>query len=164
MNATASINSDRQHYQKKYEEWFKHRSRWRKYSLPAAIFFVLLGVLIWFFSPEKIRLLGLVVILSGVYELITSLTAKGRWIKKCLKHMSDKTMEIKFEEESIHTVSEDGTATIKISSLPEVVPATDGFFLVLNRTTSLYVHRQNAVPPEAYESLVGHLVMMAKSK
>ena len=158
MNATAHLTFDRKYYETKYDDWLRHRAKWRKYSLPFSLLLVFVGLVFLYLVREQ-WVFGAFVTTGGIFELITSLTYRQRWIKRCLRaKCTGKAVEVMFNEEHMTSTSANGTSSIKISALDAVVPGSNGLFLIPDHGQSIYIPQSTIDPPDAYQPLLRLLV------
>lgn len=73
------------YYELHYDDWLTHRSRWRKYAVPAACLLLLFGVGLAFTYRQQ-WLVGGVFAMFGAYELLAALTHRWRWINARVKN------------------------------------------------------------------------------
>lgn len=164
MNATARLTFDRQYYEAKYDDWLQHRAKWRKYAVPFACFLVLSGLCLSYFIVDQ-WMFGGFVIVGGIFELVTALTYRYRWINRCLRATcTDKTVEIKFENDLMNSSSRNGTSSIKIAALDSVVPASNGVFLIPDSGSSIYIPQSTVDPPDEYQALVQYLITSLETR
>jgi hypothetical protein len=159
MLATAHIVYDRPYFETLYDDWIQHRSVWRRYAIYASFALLAAGVMMAIASPRH-WLVGAVFAMAGVYETISALTHRRRWIRKrLLLARPDKTVELAFDETSVASASANGKSTMLISRFVGLAPGTNGFFLVLDTGISLYVPRPAVEPADVYDTLVQTLCL-----
>lgn len=161
MNARARLTFDRRYYEAKYDDWLKHRAKWRKHAVPFSCLLILFGLGLCYGYRDQWMFGGFVVV-TGCFELIISLTYKRRWVHRCLQaSCTDKIVEIEFENELMNSTSRNGTSSIKISALDSIAPASNGIFLIQDNQTSIYIPRSSVDPPDAYPRLIQYLTIVA---
>lgn len=157
MIATARITFDRDYFSLQYDEWLKHRSRFKKYEPIYCVGIVVLGLALIVLYFDKWHM-GAVVAAFGAYKLSMSLTSKSRWVNARLRLIpDDKTVQIRFENKSIVSESKNGTADMLLSAFGGFMIASQGFFLIPENGTSIYVPQRTIDPAESYEELVNLL-------
>ena len=115
MLATAHIVYDRQYFEMLYDDWLQHRSVWRRYAIYASLTLLAAGVIMAVASPRQ-WLVGAVFATFGVYETISAVTHRRRWIsERLLLTRADKTVDLTFDETSVTSVSANGKSTMLIS-------------------------------------------------
>lgn len=157
MIATARITFDRDYFSLQYDEWLQHRSRFKKYEPIYCVGIVVLGLALVMLYFDKWHM-GAVVAAFGAYKLSMSLTSKSRWVNARLRLIpDDKTVQIRFENESIVSDSKNGTSEMLLSAFGGFTIASQGFFLIPENGTSIYVPQRTIDPAESYEELVNLL-------
>jgi hypothetical protein len=163
MLATAHILYDRQYFELLYDDWLQHRSVWRRYAIYASFGLLAGGVIMAVMSPRN-WLVGAVFAMLGVYETISALTHRRRWIReRLLLARPDKTVDLTFDETSVESASANGKSTMLISRFVGFAAGTNGFFLIPDTGISLYVPRPAVEPADVYDTLV-HSLCLAVEK
>ncbi|MEI7700721.1 MAG: hypothetical protein WCK86_13060 [Planctomycetia bacterium] len=163
MLATAHIVYDRQYFEMLYDDWLQHRSVWRRYAVYASFALLAAGVMMAVASPRH-WLVGAVFAMFGVYETISALTYRRRWIgERLLLARADKTVDLTFDETSVASASANGKSTMLISGFVGFVAGTKGFFLIPDTGIFLYVPRPAVEPASVYDTLV-HCLCLAVQK
>ncbi|MFO0978388.1 MAG: hypothetical protein U0996_18425 [Planctomycetaceae bacterium] len=159
MLATAHIVYDRQYFEMLYDDWLQHRSVWRRYAIYASLALLAAGVMMGVAFPRH-WLVGAVFAMFGVYETISALTHRRRWIsERLLLARVDKAVDLTFDETSVASASANGTSTMLISRFVGFATGTNGFFLIPDTGISLYVPRPAVEPASVYETLVHSLCL-----
>lgn len=154
MLATAHIVYDRQYFEMLYDDWLQHRSVWRRYAIYASLALLAAGVMMAVAFPRH-WLVGAVFAMFGVYETISALTHRRRWIsERLLLARADKTVDLTFDDTSVASVSANGKSTMLISRFVGFATGTNGFFLIPDTGISLYVPRPAVEPASVYDTLV----------
>ncbi len=163
MLATAQIVYDRQYFEIQYNDWLKHRSVWRRYAIYASLTQLAAGLIMAVTAPRQ-WLVGAVFAAFGVYETVSAVTYRRRWISaRLLLARADKTVDLTFDETSVTSVSVNGNSRMLISGFVGFVAGTNGFFLIEDTGSSLYVPRRAVEPSSIYETLVQSLCLAVKN-
>ena len=154
MIASARLVFDRDYFNAKYDDWLKHRSKLRRYAILLASTLLLFGI-VMAVSFRHHWLVGALFASAGIYELIEAVTHKSRWINARLKTTRpEKALEIQFGEQEMTTTSPNGTSTIKMSAIDEIIPATNGVFLIPESGVSIYIPQSTVDPSDKYIPLI----------
>jgi hypothetical protein len=159
MLATAHVVFDRPYFEMLYDDWLQHRSVWRRYAIYASFVLLSAGVMMAIASPRH-WLVGAVFAMFGVYEMISALTHRRRWIsERLLLARDDKTVDLTFDETTVASVSADGKSTMLVSRFVGFAAGTNGFFLIPDTGISLYVPRTAVEPADVYDELLHRLCL-----
>ena len=154
MIATAHVIFDRSYFELQYDEWLRHRSRFKKYEIWFAVSLFLFG-LVMAVAFQHQWLVGAMFASAGIYELVMSATHKRRWVNTRVSTVrDDKSVDLEFDTDSLTSVSVNGTGTIRLSGFTGFTPASHGFFLIPDTGVSLYVPRATIDPSVSYSALM----------
>ena len=154
MHATAKIIYDRPYFEAFYADWIKYRSKWRRFSFPVALMIVAIGIAALFAWPDKL-LLGVTIVLLGIYCVYDAATYREQWISKQIDALTlEKSVKIEFVGDEISLETTNTSSKFKIDFLSDVIPTPNGVFLVPQTGSSLFVPRITVVPSEAYTEIV----------
>ena len=154
MNATAQLVFDRAYYESNYDAWLRHRAKLRPYATYLSLALFALGVIMALAFPAK-WLVGAIFACIGIYELVESLTHKSRWVNARVKATREnKTVEMQLSETELTTTSSAAHGTIQISAFSDIIPATDGVFLIPDSGASIYIPAATVEPTDAFHPLV----------
>lgn len=154
MIATAHITFDRNYFELQYDEWLRHRSRFKRYEIWFAIALTLFGVIMAIAFKNQ-WLVGAIFAAAGVYEFVMAATHKSRWVNARMATVrGDKTVDLQFDTDSLTSTSVNGSATMRLSGFTGFTPASKGFFLIPDTGVSIYVPRATIEPSDSYFSLV----------
>jgi len=163
MLATAHIVYDRQYFEMLYDDWLQHRSVWRRYAIYASLALLAAGVIMAVASPRQ-WLVGAVFATFGVYETISAVTHRRRWISERLRLTRvDKTVDLTFDETSVTSVSANAKSTMLISRFVGFAAGTNGFFLIPDTGILLYVPRPSVEPSSVYDTLARSLCIAVEN-
>ncbi|MEM7455749.1 MAG: hypothetical protein AAF456_15455, partial [Planctomycetota bacterium] len=154
MNATARLVFDRAYYESNYNAWLRHRARLRPYAVYFSLALLVFGATLALAFPTNL-LVGVALACIGVYELIEALTYKSRWINARVKATrANKTVDMQLSETELTTTSSVAHGTIQIEAFTDIIPATDGVFLILEAGVSIYIPAAAVEPDDAFRPLV----------
>ena len=154
MNATAQLVFDRAYYESNYDAWLRHRAKLRPYAVYFSLALLAFGVIMALAFPAK-WLVGVIFACIGVYELIEALTHKTRWVNARVKATREnKTVEMQLSESELTTTSSVARGTIQICAFSDIIPATDGVFLIPDSGVSIYIPAATVEPTDAFRPLV----------
>lgn len=162
MNATAQLVFDRAYYELHYDDWLSHRSRWRKYAVPAACLLLLFGVGLAFTYRQQ-WLVGGVFAMFGAYELLAALTHRRRWINARVKTIHpNKTSIVELNEHGVTITSVNGSSRLRTTAFEQIIAAKNGVFLVIDTGVSIYIPEITLDPPDAYRPLITSWIAATK--
>lgn len=154
MIATAHIQFDRNYFELHYDDWLRHRSKFRKYEIWFALTLILFGVTLALIFRHQ-WLLGCLFASAGVYEFVMAATHKRRWVKSLVATVrDDKSVDLAFDSEFLTSTSANGTATMRLARFTDFTAASNGFFLIPDTGISIYVPRSTIEPSASYSELV----------
>ena len=154
MNATAHLVFDRAYYESNYDAWLRHRAKLRPYAIYLSMALLAFGVIMALAFPAK-WLVGTIFACTGVYELAEALTHKSRWVNARVKATREnKTVEMQLSESELTTTSSVAHGTIQIEAFSDIIPATDGVFLIPDSGVSIYIPAASVEPTDAFPPLV----------
>ena len=154
MIATAQLTFDRNYFELQYDEWLRHRSRFKKYEIWFALALTLFGLAMAFTFQHQ-WLVGALFASAGICEFVMAATHKRRWVNARTSTVrDDKSVDLEFDTESLTPTSTNGTGTMRFSGFTGFTPASHGFFLVPDTGVSLYVPRATIEPDDSYSALV----------
>ncbi len=154
MNATSHLVFDRAYYEVNYDDWLAHRSKLRRFAIPMASALLLFGIVMAVLYRQQ-WLVGVVFALLGTYELAEAITHKSRWVNARLKTTRpEKSVDIRLSESEMTTTSTNGTSTIKMSAIDEIIAATNGVFLIPETGVSIYIPQATVDPSDMYLPLI----------
>ncbi len=154
MIATAHVNFDRNYFELQYDDWLRHRSKYRKYEIWFALTLTLFGVALGLTFRHQ-WLVGCLFASAGVYEFVMAATHKSRWVKARVSTVrDDKSVDLAFDSKSLTSTSANGTATMLLVGFTGFTAASNGFFLIPDTGVSIYVPRATIDPSESYSVLV----------
>jgi hypothetical protein len=154
MNATAHLVFDRAYYESNYDDWLRHRAKLRPYAIPMSLVLLCLGITMAISFMHQ-WLVGVLFASAGLYELIEALTHKSRWITARVKATRDnKTVEMHLSEHELTTSSSVATGTVQLSAFTDIIPATNGVFLIPESGVSIYIPAATVEPRDSFHSLV----------
>lgn len=154
MIATAHIAFDRNYFEQYYDEWLRHRSKYRKYEIWFAGGLLLFGIAMVIAVAEQ-RLVGGLITCGGVYEFLMAATHKRRWVRSRVSTArEDRCTDVVFDRNSLTTTSTNESATIQYTGFVGFVPASKGFFLIKDAGASIYVPRSSVEPIDSYSKLM----------
>ncbi len=154
MNATARLLFDRAYYESNYDAWIRHRAKLRPYAVYLSLALLAFGVIFARTVPANL-LVGVVFSCLGVYELTEALTHKSRWINARVKATrSNKTVDMQLSETELTMTSSVAHGTIQIGALSDIIPASDGVFLIPDSGVSIYIPAATVEPSDAFRPLV----------
>ena len=154
MNATARLVFDRAYYESYYDAWLRHRAKLRPYAVYLSLALLAFGVILALTFPAN-WLVSVVFACAGVYELIEALTHKSRWINVRVKATREnKTVDMQLSESELTTTSSVAHGTIQIDAFSDIIPASDGVFLIPDSGVSIYIPAATVEPSDAFRPLV----------
>ena len=154
MNATAQLVFDRAYYESNYDAWLRHRAKLRPYAVYLSLALLAFGVIMALAFPTK-WIVGVIFTCVGVYELVESLTHKSRWVNARVKATCEnKTVEMQLSESELTTTSSVAHGTIQIEAFSDIIPATDGVFLIPDSGVSIFIPAATVEPTDAFRPLV----------
>ena len=154
MNATAHLVFDRAYYESNYDAWLRHRAKLRPYAVYLSLTLLAFGVIMALAFPTK-WIVGVIFTCVGVYELVESLTHKFRWVNARVKATREnKTVEMQLSESELTTTSSVAHGTIQIEAFSDIIPATDGVFLIPDSGVSIFIPAATVEPTDAFRPLV----------
>lgn len=154
MNATAHLVFDRAYYESNYDAWLRHRAKLRPYAACLSVALLAFGVFLALAFPAN-WLVGVIFACAGVYELIEALTHKSRWINARVKMTREnKTVDMQLSETELTTTSSVAHGTIQIEAFFDIIPASDGVFLIPDSGVSIYIPAATVEPGDAFRRLV----------
>ena len=158
MNATAQLVFDRAYYESNYESnydaWLRHRAKLRPYAVYLSLALLAFGVIMALAFPTK-WIVGVIFTCVGVYELVEALTHKSRWVNARVKATREnKTVEMQLSESELTTTSSVAHGTIQIEAFSDIIPATDGVFLIPDSGVSIFIPAATVEPTDAFRPLV----------
>ena len=154
MIATANITFDRSYFELQYDEWLRHRSRFRKYEIWFAAALTLLG-LTMALAFQWQWLVGALFALLGIYRFVMATTHKRRWVNARVATVrDDKSVNLQFDTDSLTSTSTNGTGTMRLAGFTGFTSASHGFFLIPDTGVSIYVPRATIDPTDSYFELV----------
>ncbi|WP_168564972.1 hypothetical protein [Crateriforma spongiae] len=154
MIATANVIFDRSYFELQYDEWLRHRSKFKRYEIWFAIALTLFGVTLAVAFQNQ-WLVGALFAAAGVYEFVMAATHKRRWVDARVATVrDDKSVDIQFDTDSLTSMSANGTATMRLSGFTGFTKASKGFFLIPDTGVLIYVPRATIDPSDSYSSLV----------
>lgn len=154
MIATAHITFDRSYFELQYDEWLKHRSRYKRYEAWFAVALTIFG-LVMAFSFRHQWIVGALFATAGIYEFTMAVSHKRRWVKARVSTIrGDKTIDLNFDADTLTSSSQNGSATLRLEGFTGFTEASHGFFLIPETGVSIYVPRATIVPVDSYSTLV----------
>ena len=154
MNATAHLVFDRAYYESNYDAWLRHRAKLRRYAVYLSLGLLAVGVVLAVVFPAN-WIVGVVFACAGAYALFEALTHKSRWINARVKATREnKTVEIQLSETELTTTSSVAHGTIQIDAVSDIIPASDGVFLIPDSGVSIYIPAATVEPSDAFRPLV----------
>ena len=100
-------------------------------------------------------IVGVIFTCVGVYELVEALTHKSRWVNARVKATREnKTVEMQLSESELTTTSSVAHGTIQIEAFSDIIPATDGVFLIPDSGVSIFIPAATVEPTDAFRPLV----------
>lgn len=154
MIATAFVNFDRSYFELQYDEWLRHRSRYKKYEIWFAVALTLFGVTLALIFRYQ-WLVGGLFASAGFYELTMAATHKRRWVNARVSTIrDDKSVDLAFDATSLTSTSSNGIATMRLAGFSGFTPASNGFFLIPDTGVSMYVPRATIDPSDSYSALI----------
>jgi len=160
MIATAHVTFDRSYYELQYDEWLRHRSRFKRYEIWFAVALTLFGARVALMFRDQ-WLVGAIFGSAGVYEFVMAATDKRRCVNARISTVrDDKSVDFEFDSDSLTTKSANGTATMRLSGFIGFTPASEGFFLIPDTGVSIYIPRATIDPFDSYPSLIELLSSM----
>ena len=154
MNATAQLVFDRAYYESNYDAWLRHRAKLRPYAVYLSLALLAFGVIIALAFPAK-WLVGAIFACIGVYEFVEAMTHKSRWVNARVKaNRENKTVEMHLSESELTITSSVSHGTIQIEAFSDIIPATDGVFLIPDSGVSIYIPVATVEPTDAFRPLV----------
>lgn len=155
--AVAQIAVDRRYFEQSYDEWLRHRSKWKKYEVWLAVALTAFGGVLVALAPE-LWPVGALFATAGVFEFVLAATHRRRWIRARLaKVPAGSSVQFRFDEVSLTTVSRQGTGTLRLDALSRFTPGSQGFFLIGEDGFSMYIPRAAVEPGDSYPALTRHL-------
>jgi len=154
MNATAQLVFDRAYFESNYDAWLRHRAKLRPYAVYLSMALLAFGVIMAFTFPAK-WFVGMIFVCFGVYELVEALTHKSRWVNARVQATREnKTVEMQLSEFELTSTSSVVHGTFQISAFSEIIPATDGVFLIPDSGVSIYIPAATVEPTDTFRPLV----------
>lgn len=152
--ATAHVRYDRAYFQLVYAEWRRHRSMYRQYEVWVALAITLWGISLAVRYPGQ-WLVGALMACYGLYNFVTAVTHKQRWINaRLLSVREDKSVDLSFDSETLTSVSDNGKSSMRLAGFQGFTPASEGFFLIPDLGVSIYVPQAAIVPESSYSGLI----------
>ena len=154
MIATAHLTFDRSYFELQYDEWLKHRSRYKRYEVWFAVALTIFGF-VMALSFLNQWLFGALFATAGIYEFVMAASHKRRWVNARVSTIrEDKTVDLKFDADSLTSTSQNGSATLRLAGFAGFTLASQGFFLIPENGVSIYVPRTTINPVDSYSALV----------
>ena len=83
------------------------------------------------------------------------MTHKSRWVNARVKaNRENKTVEMHLSESELTITSSGSHGTIQIEAFSDIIPATDGVFLIPDSGVSIYIPVATVEPTDAFRPLV----------
>ena len=115
---------------------------------------VAFGIIMALAFPAK-WFVGVIFACIGVYELVEALTHKSRWVNARVKATREnKTVEMQLSESELTSTSSVAHGTMLIEAFSDIIPATDGVFLIPDSGVSIYIPAATVEPNDAFRLLV----------
>ena len=154
MIATAHVTFDRSYFELQYDEWLRHRSRFKKYEIWFAVALTLFSVAMALTFQHQ-WLVGALFASAGIYEFAMAATHKCRWVNARTSTIrTDKSVDLEFDTDSLTSTSANDTGTMRLDGFTEFKPASHGFFLIPDTGVSLYIPRATIEPDDSYSALI----------
>lgn len=154
MIATAHVNFDRDYFELQYDEWLRHRSKYKRYEIWFALALLLFGLALAVTFPDN-WLVGGLFVCVGVYEFAMAATHRRRWVGARISSVREgKAVDLAFGTDFLTSTSTNGTATTRLTGFAGFTPASEGFFLIPENGLSIYIPRAAVEPGDSYSTLV----------
>ncbi len=154
MIASAQITFDRSYFELQYNEWLRHRSRFKKYEIWFATALTLFGLAMAITFQHQ-WLVGALFVSAGICEFVMAATHKRRWVNARVSAVrDDKTVDLQFDTNSLTSTSANGTGSMRFAGFTGFTLASQGFFLIPDTGVSIYVPRATVYPTDSYSSLI----------
>jgi hypothetical protein len=156
MLATARLCIDRRYLARKYDEWLRYVSRWRRFEIHVAFALLCVGVLLVVLFSESTPY-PWVVLLIGAVDVVVSVTHRQRWLRRMGSSYGDGTqVTIKFGEDSVYIEQEDARAEMSWSHFSSYRNTPHGLFLG-RKGSSIFVPDECLLPSQAKPEIVRRL-------
>ena len=135
-------------------------SRGRKWTIPLALFCAASGlaVLIIFGLDSEHRIVGLLLLLLGVFNLIWHFWDKHKWFSGRRKaNVTGSEVEIRFEDNRIYITGPFSQGESDWKAFQKVIPTDQGMFVYPQQGIHLYIPDSALQPPEAKAEIVKKL-------
>ena len=130
------------YYRSYWRDSVKHRTLFRRWTVPFGIFLLALGgTLLWISEAnDGIDFVPWALILIGVYELVWHFLDKGRWFRLVRKgNQAGGEVELRLNRDGIDHVGPTASGRIKWQGIEKFVRAENGLFLAQGRGLSIYI-------------------------
>ena len=105
MIATAHLTYDRSYFELQYDDWLRHRSKYRKYDIWFATALTVF-CLVMAYTFQHQWLVGALFASAGVYEFMMAATHKRRWVNARVSTVrDDKSVDLQFDTDSVTSKS-----------------------------------------------------------
>ena len=139
MSFDATFHLNRSYFEEIFEQWLKHRSRFRRRQIQIAVALFLLGV---FFSIRDFSATPIILVVIGIVEFVEFFIYRSRWINKRLAARVDNEhdkVEITVDEFGISQKGPTGEGKMTWAAVKAVLPTTEGMFMAIGDGMSIYV-------------------------
>lgn len=159
--ATAHLRRDEGYFDLAYDEWLRHRSKYRRIALPIAIALLSVGgVLVGIFG---LQIASCCAVGIGVFDLIEVLTHKSRSLAMMKRAITNRDLTLRFGESAIEVEANGENAQVPYSHYGSVYPTPHGVFLVTGTKSSTFVPFKVLSPPGVVDRLLATLQEQIRS-
>ncbi len=123
-----------------YDELLKHRTKFRKYQKIVGIFFIFLGIILYF--QTDLLFDCLFSFFLGLFMIGDFYYTKHKWIKSRLNSKQNNfETKLFFNDEEMRSVTKFGTSSLKWEFFSDAIKTEKGLTLVLENETSIYIQK-----------------------
>ena len=160
MKASARFKMDEDLYRQIWTDWIRYVSRGRKWVIPVGFFCAIAGIAILIITGlgSEYRIIGLLLICLGVFEVIWHYWEKHKWFMGRRKaNVNGTDVEILFEDDCIFMKGSFSQSECKWQGFQKVVSTGQGMFLYPQQGIYVYIPDNSLQPLEAKTEIINKI-------
>ena len=136
MEYEAKIEMTKAYFEESIEQWLIHRSKFRRRQIQIGVLLIIVGAMI-----HELRVLSVVVLSIGLFEVAEFFFYRRRWIHKRMNARSknsDSSVDIRVGDSGMYKKGPTSEGTVSWDGVKAATPTAKGLFISIGDGMSVY--------------------------
>ena len=144
MNHTVKLVLNKNYFTEMFSQSMRYANKWRKIERVIGPFFLVLGIFLFVITDGKMAS-PFVLVLIGLYEILSPLIKKPWWIGRQMKsNIANSEVTINFTETGIETSTPYSQSSIEWTGVERILETKKGVLIWPQKGIHIYIPKSDA--------------------